>query len=92
MAALHLIHDAVQRGDLEIVSQRLALGASQMPNNRRLTPLLYACNQCFIKMVEHIIKRPECTKEQRIDALKILGATTILLLIDLVTLRKRLVT
>ena len=44
MAALHLIHDAVQRGDLEIVSQRLALGASQMPNNRRLTPLLYACN------------------------------------------------
>ena len=43
-------------------------------------------------MVEHIIKRPECTKEQRIDALEILGATIILLLIDLVTLRKRLVT
>ena len=26
-------------------------------------------------MVEHIIKRPECTKEQRIDALELLGAT-----------------
>ena len=63
-----------------------------MPNNRRFTQILYACNQCSIKMVEHIIKRPECTKEQRIDALEILGATIILLLIDLVTLRKRLVT
>ena len=26
-------------------------------------------------MVEHIINRPECTKEQRIDALELLGAT-----------------
>ena len=69
------LHYAAQRGHLETVSQLLALGASQLPNNQGLTPLLYACNQCSIEEVEHIINRPECTKEQRIDALELLGAT-----------------
>ena len=69
------LHDAVQRGHLELVSQLLDLGASQLPNNRGLTPLLYACDLCSIEIVEHIINRPECTKEQRIDALELLGAT-----------------
>ena len=70
------LHNAVQRGHLEIISQLLAHGASQLPNNQGLTPLLYACNECsMIEIVEHIIKRPECTKEQRIDALELLGAT-----------------
>ena len=68
------LHDAVHRGDLKIVSELLALGASQLPNGLGLTPLLYACDQCSIEMVEHIINRPECTKEQRIDALELLGA------------------
>ena len=69
------LHDAVERGHLKIVSELLALGASQLPNGLGLTPLLYACNECSIEMVEHIINRPECTKEQRIDALELLGAT-----------------
>ena len=69
------LHYAVKGGHLEIVSELLALGASQLPNNLGLTPLLYACDECFIEMVEHIINRPECTKEQRIDALELLGAT-----------------
>ena len=69
------LHDAVERGHLKIVSELLALGASQLPNGLGLTPLLYACDECFIEMVEHIINRPECTKEQRIDALELLGAT-----------------
>ena len=69
------LHDAVERGHLNIVSELLALGASQLPNGLGLTPLLYACNECSIEMVEHIINRPECTKEQRIDALELLGAT-----------------
>ena len=68
------LHDAVQRGHLKIVSELLALGASQLPNGLGLTPLLYACNERSIEMVEHIINRPECTKEQRIDALELLGA------------------
>ena len=69
------LHDAVERGHLKIVSELLALGASQLPNGLGLTRLLYACDECFIEMVEHIINRPECTKEQRIDALELLGAT-----------------
>ena len=69
------LHDAVERGHLKIVSELLALGASQLPNGLGLTPLLYACDQRSIEMVEHIINRPECTKEQRIDALELLGAT-----------------
>ena len=69
------LHNAVGQSHLEIVSKLLALGASQLPNNQGLTPLLCACNQCSIEIVEHIINRPECTKEQRIDALELLGAT-----------------
>ena len=69
------LHDAARRGHLEIVSQLLVLGASQLPNNQGLTPLLYACDKGSIEIVEYLIKRPECTKEQRIDALELLGAT-----------------
>ena len=69
------LHSAVERSHLEIVSQLLVLGASQLPNNQGLTPLLYACDKCSIEIVEYLIKRPECTKEQRIDALELLGAT-----------------
>ena len=69
------LHHAAQRGHLEVVSQLLSLGASQLPNNQGLTPLLYACDKCSIEIVEYLIKRPECTKEQRIDALELLGAT-----------------
>ena len=67
------LHDAAERGHLKIVSELLALGASQLPNGLGLTPLLYACDECSIEMVEHIINRPEFTKEQRIDALELLG-------------------
>ena len=69
------LHYAAESGHLEIVSQLLSLGASQLPNNQGLTPLLYACDKCSIESVESLIKRPECTKEQRIDALELLGAT-----------------
>ena len=69
------LHYAVQSGHFEIVSELLALGALQLPNNQGLTPLLSACEKFSIEMVEHIIKTPECTKEQRIDALELLGAS-----------------
>ena len=69
------LHDAVKRGYLEMVSQLLARGASQLPNNQGLTPLLYACDSRSTEIVEYLINRPECIKEQRIDALELLGAT-----------------
>ena len=70
-----VLHAAAERGHLETVSQLLVLGASQLSNNQGLTPLLYACDKCSIEIVDYLIKRPECTKEQRIDALELLGAT-----------------
>ena len=69
------LHHAAERGHLKTVRQLLTHGASQLPNNQRLTPLLYACDKRVIEIVEYFIKRPECTKEQRIDALELLGAT-----------------
>ena len=69
------LHSAVLGNHFQIVRQLLDLGASQLPNKQGLTPLLYACGQCSIEIVEYLIKRPECTKEQRIDALELLGAT-----------------
>ena len=69
------LHFAVEGGRLEIANKLLALGASQLPNIQRLTPLLLASDCCKIGMVEYLIKRPECTKEQRIEGLELLGAT-----------------
>ena len=69
------LHYAAGRGHVEVVSKLLGLGAEEKPNYKRLTPLLQASNYCKIQMVEYFIKRPECTKEQRIDALELLGAT-----------------
>ena len=69
------LHEAVLKSQLKVVTELLVLGASQLPNNKGLTPLLFACDKCSIEIVEYLIKRPECTKEQRIDALELLGTT-----------------
>ena len=69
------LRGAVKRGHLETVSQLLARGASQLPDNRGVTPLLYACDLRSFEIVEYLMNRPECTKQQRIDALELLGAT-----------------
>ena len=69
------LHCAAENGHVEVVSKLLALGATEKQNYKRLTPLLVASNYYKIEMVEYFIKRPECTKEQRIDALELLGAT-----------------
>ena len=69
------LHYASKRGRVQLVCELLALGAKQTQNRNRLTPLLEASNDCKIEMVEWFINRPQCSKEQRIDALELLGAT-----------------
>ena len=69
------LHCASERGHVQLVCELLALGAKQTQNLNRLTPLLEASNNCKIEMVEWFISRPKCSKEQRIDALELLGAT-----------------
>ena len=69
------LHYASKQGHVQLVCELLASGAKQTRNLNRLTLLLEASNNCKIEMVEWFINRPECSKEQRIDALELLGAT-----------------
>ena len=69
------LHRASEGGHVQLACELLALGAKQTQSLYRLTPLLEASNNCKIEMVEWFINRPECSKEQRIDALELLGAT-----------------
>ena len=57
------------------VSKLLAAGASHLRDNSGLTPLLQASDRCNVLMVEHLIKQREIAKEQKIDALELLGAS-----------------
>ena len=69
------LHCASKGGHVQVVCELLSSGPKQIQNLNRLTPLLEASNNCKIEMVEWFINRPECSKEQRIDALELLGAT-----------------
>ena len=69
------LHAAALNGHIEVVDKLLALGAEQKQNHKCLTPLLETSNNCKIEMVEYLVTRPECTKEQRVEALELLGAT-----------------
>ena len=69
------LHHASEGGHVQLACELLALGAKQTQSLNRLTPLLEASNNCKIEMVEWFINRPECSKEERIDALELLGAT-----------------
>ena len=70
--ALHL---AITCGFDTVVHKLLDFGAAQLCNKDGLTPLRFASDKCVPFMVEELINRPECTKEQSIDALELLGAS-----------------
>ena len=69
------LHFAVCANLPKVVKKLLTLGASQLYNNQRLTPLLMGSDICNVEMVESLISKPQCTKEQRIDALELIGAS-----------------
>ena len=71
------LHYAASFSDVfpEIVETLLNLGASHMCNHQGLTPLHQACISANIAVVEYLIQRPEITREQRVDALELLGAS-----------------
>ena len=69
------LHYAASSSLPEIVEMLLNLGASHMCNHQGLTPLHQACISANIALVEYLIQRPEITREQRVDALELLGAS-----------------
>ena len=69
------LHYAIYNNSSKVARKLLTLGASQLHNTDRVTPLLLASKRCMTSMVETFIETPECTKEQRIDALELLGAS-----------------
>ena len=71
------LHYAVRFSSSDVACKLLTLGASQLYNNDRLTPLLFASYERKFPVVAKLIKQPECTKEQRIDALELLGASLV---------------
>ena len=72
------LHNAVSRKSEEIVGTLLNAGASNLCNSQGMTPLLLACSRGCVAMVENLIKQPEITKEQRINALELLGASVLI--------------
>ena len=70
------LHYALYSHNTFVVLALLNAGASQLCNSQGLMPLLLASNNGDAPMVKCVIKhRPEMTKEQRIDALELLGAS-----------------
>ena len=60
----------------QTIETLLTAGASCLSKNSHgVTPLLTASNSGSIEKVHFLIQRPEITKEQRIDALELLGAS-----------------
>ena len=69
------LHCATRQGFIAIANKLLSHRALQQRSKHRLTPLLSASNNCQMEMIEYLISRPMYTKQQRIDALELLGAT-----------------
>ena len=72
------LHYAVTEKSEETVCALVNAGASRLCNGRELTPLLLACNDCYVTMVECLIKQSGMTKENKINALELLGASILI--------------
>ena len=72
------LHYAVNSRDMSVIL--VYAGASQLCNSQGLTPLLAASKNGNYSMVEYFLRnhRPEITKEKKIDALELVGASVCL--------------
>ena len=74
------LHHAVlnETNFCDLIDHLVTAGASHICNNQGLTPLLLVSDGGNVAVVEYLIKRPEITKEQRINALELLGASLVI--------------
>lgn len=69
------LHDCAESGSLEIMKLLLEFDARMEKDAYGITPLLAASVAGYAKIVEFLITRPECSKQEKINALELLGAT-----------------
>lgn len=69
------LHDCAESGSLEIMKLLLSYNAQMEQDAYGMSPLLAAAVAGYNTIVEFLIEREECTKQEKIDALELLGAT-----------------
>lgn len=69
------LHFAAECGHVVIVQELLANGAIVSRNDQGMTPLLCAAERTKADVVEYLLERPEFEREERIEALELLGAS-----------------
>lgn len=69
------MHDCAESGSLQIMKLLLSFSARMEQDAYGMSPLLAAAVAGYNTIVEFLIEREECTKEEKIDALELLGAT-----------------
>lgn len=69
------LHDCAESGSLEILQLLLKHGATMDVDFYGMTPLLAASVTGHLPIVEHLISLPTVKREDRINALELLGAT-----------------
>lgn len=69
------LHDCAESGSLEILKLLVANGATMEVDSYGMTPLLAASVTGHYQIVEHLISLTTVTRDDRIAALELLGAT-----------------
>ncbi|KAL7637143.1 UNVERIFIED_CONTAM: hypothetical protein RMT77_011855 [Armadillidium vulgare] len=69
------LHFAAECGHVEIVKELLKAGAKICKNEYGITPLIAAAERTRAEVVEYFINNQELTKEEKIDAYELLGAS-----------------
>ncbi|PVD19715.1 hypothetical protein C0Q70_20206 [Pomacea canaliculata] len=69
------LHFSSECGHVEIVKELIRFGASMLKNDHNMTPLTIAAECGKEEVVEYLISLPDCTREEKIDALELLGAS-----------------
>ncbi|XP_023674335.1 protein fem-1 homolog A [Paramormyrops kingsleyae] len=69
------LHDCAESGSLDIMKMLLKCNARMERDGYGMTPLLAASVTGHTNIVEYLVHQPRSTREERVDALELLGAT-----------------
>ena len=69
------LHNAAEKGHLDIAMDLIEHGAQFLPDNKNLTPLHVACDFNHVELVKEFLELPQFSVLDRIHALELLGAS-----------------